>query len=590
MNTTIHDAYCLFNDNANEKISESSFRKLLKKLKYIKKAKKHTDKCELCVCGKNIEKKIKVLNSTLSNRKVGGRYKERLEKELKSNTELLNNYKKHKDDAAHQRAAMKLQIEQLKNNEVVIIFDFKANIVIDQDPEYELSRDFYQNVQRTCFGAVVYYKNGSTVKKHFYDFFSEYMIHNSYFTTKALEKLFQCNLFTKKAFENVYFWMDNGPHFRTKELFRYFVSLKERKIFKNISWDYFVEHHGKSCCDRRFSQISAMYKKYINDPNNDKVRSTLELVKCIRSMSQENLKKKINKISKKFINNSTQILLKVFKKPSTYEIVKINNFKFGYYSFKLNYNSKEKVINASFLSNENTSKIFPINIVSIKTKEKSLSAVRVQTEEENEKVLRRLSSIYKLRENFTKKKSQNNNEIIEVENELSVIEIPENQENQQSALELTDTQTSGRPLRQKVLQSVSIRKSIESTQVKYPDNATTRTPRKRKREESEISNKKQKNNTIINNNTNTIINPPKYFYPENATDRLPNSKKRKRQTNNNKNKKSKIDNNNLILASVSTAIRDEISTFAAKNPTIISNEDEVFHQVVEQLGNILLSS
>jgi hypothetical protein len=85
-------------------------------------------------------------------------------------------------------------------------------------------------------------------------------------------------------------------------------------------------------------------------------------------MCQESKKKKLKENSKQFINSSTQILLKVFKKPNNYEILKINNFKFGYYSFKLLFDEKNYVINASFLSNEITSKVFPVKIISIKTK------------------------------------------------------------------------------------------------------------------------------------------------------------------------------------------------------------------------------
>jgi hypothetical protein len=244
LNETIKESFFKFIKKYPQfKISESAFRKILKTLKHIKKAKKQTDKCELCVCGKNIEKQISSLNATLTNPKVGGNYKKRLNSELSHKTALFDNYLQHKSDAAHQLAAMKLKITQLQDNEVLIIFDFKANIIIDQDPEYQFAQDYYQNVQRTCFGVVVYFKRDNEVKKHYYDFFSDYMIHDSYFVVNALERLFTCNFFkkNKKKLHNVHFWLDNGPHFRTKQLFHYFVSLKQNKKFKQVNWNFSME-------------------------------------------------------------------------------------------------------------------------------------------------------------------------------------------------------------------------------------------------------------------------------------------------------------------------------------------------------------
>jgi hypothetical protein len=216
---------------------------------------------------------------------------------LKEKEQLFNNYQQHKADAAHQLAAMKAQVAELKDNEIVVVFDFKANMIIDQDPEYQISRDYYKNVQRTCLGAVVFYNKNNIVKKHYFEFFSDYLIHNSHFTIKALERLFESKLIKELNVQKVCFWMDNGPHFRTKSLFRYFFLLQDNKKL-NISWNYFIEHHGKSCCDRRFSFISGIYKKYINNVNNPKVTTTQQLVQCITSMCQEN-----NHNNKEYNNN-----------------------------------------------------------------------------------------------------------------------------------------------------------------------------------------------------------------------------------------------------------------------------------------------
>jgi hypothetical protein len=68
MNTTIKEAYLKFIKEYD--LSESSFRKILRQLKHIRKPKRQTDKCEMCVCGKKIESKINNLKIMLNNSKV----------------------------------------------------------------------------------------------------------------------------------------------------------------------------------------------------------------------------------------------------------------------------------------------------------------------------------------------------------------------------------------------------------------------------------------------------------------------------------------------------------------------------------------
>jgi hypothetical protein len=53
------------------------------------------------------------------------------------------------------------------------------------------------------------------------------------------------------------FWMDGGPHFKNLELFNYFQGWKNRKIFTDVEWNFFVENHGKNPYDSRFSLISS---------------------------------------------------------------------------------------------------------------------------------------------------------------------------------------------------------------------------------------------------------------------------------------------------------------------------------------------
>ena len=81
----------------------------------------------------------------------------------------------------------------------------------------------------------------------------------------CLNIVFCLDQFTAFQFENVYFWTDGGPgHFKTFELVHYFYSLQQKKIFKQVHFNYFIEYHGKSICDSHFSVLSSIIKKYEN--------------------------------------------------------------------------------------------------------------------------------------------------------------------------------------------------------------------------------------------------------------------------------------------------------------------------------------
>jgi len=62
LNTSVSDTYQAWIEKCKKsgfkKISLANFRKLISQLKFIKKPKKESDKCEICVSGRVIEKKI----------------------------------------------------------------------------------------------------------------------------------------------------------------------------------------------------------------------------------------------------------------------------------------------------------------------------------------------------------------------------------------------------------------------------------------------------------------------------------------------------------------------------------------------------
>lgn len=230
--------------------SESRYKKVLKTIPNLKKARKETDKCGICFEGKKSEKKLQQLQTR--RKRLRTKAEASQISKLRAHLRLLA---RHREENEHQRAALKQQKEELKVGEVLIHLDFKANIIINQDATTQVSKEFYQNCQRTLFGAVLYYKNNNNgpLKHVFYDLLSTCTSHNSFFVGKALQKIASHKFFRSKRFKSAAFWLDNAPnHFKTRETFYYLYTLPERcPNLKTLEWNFFIEYHGKSVCDSR---------------------------------------------------------------------------------------------------------------------------------------------------------------------------------------------------------------------------------------------------------------------------------------------------------------------------------------------------
>ena len=85
--------------------------------------------------------------------------------------------------------------------------------------------------------------------------------------------------------------MDNGGTFRTREMFAHFWKVHRSGLHVNA--DFFVEYHGKSCCDTRFSHVSSMLKEYCNDPRNPRIRTTSGLASAIETMQRKQNKSRV---------------------------------------------------------------------------------------------------------------------------------------------------------------------------------------------------------------------------------------------------------------------------------------------------------
>ena len=230
--------------------------------------------CAICVEG---EKSIKALKKPNIN-KI-------LKKQLKKQVSL---YKIHKKEFVHQRKTFNLQKESLKKGQVLLVLDFKENVKINQCPVDQISSEFYSSYQRTVFGIVMYYfdEDSLQIQKCFYDIFSDNTKHNSLFVIKASRLLNTQQSFLKHNYSDINIWMDNSPNqFKTKELFSYLCKLPV--FYDNVQWNFFIEYHGKSPYDTRFSQISNMLKLYVMNINNPLIQNTQELIQAISNQQKD---------------------------------------------------------------------------------------------------------------------------------------------------------------------------------------------------------------------------------------------------------------------------------------------------------------
>jgi hypothetical protein len=268
--------YRFKSSHPNIDIGKITFRKLCPK--EIKKARKLTDMCEYCELGRKAKAQLtKILTDFHSSCSHGSSVGEMencllfrsLNEEDKEKIQRLQKivelFEKHYEAKIRQHSAFKAQVCHLKKD-VIFVLDFKENLKLNVE-QVQLGRSFYNQPQRTMFEVIMIFKDENDEIKYFYwDFFSRCLNHNAFFVKEALSKIFKHEQFLKHNFKSIIFWMDNAKHFKNKKLVYYFCEFFE-KIFKSrvqISWNFFIEGHGKNLCDTRFSFISRLLNNYTN--------------------------------------------------------------------------------------------------------------------------------------------------------------------------------------------------------------------------------------------------------------------------------------------------------------------------------------
>ena len=393
--TEAHQRWKLMRSKLRKPVTSlSSFRKVTKSIKNLKKPKKETDKCHLCVHGKKISErylKLKKDEIAASTRA----HKRGIKRELQKLKPLYEAYCQHTKEKDHQLEKYNNMKDSLTEGKAVFCIDFKSNCVIGKNSTHEVNRDYYQNSQRSCFGVVMYYVNKKgEIKRHYFDIFSHTVSHSSWFVICALEQVFELKKVRDLNLTEVDFWMDNGPgHFKTKELFGYFFNLRKEKNIKT-RWHFFIEYHGKNCCDRRFSQISGMLNTHVKDSSNSVVKTTSDLVNVIKSEQRKTNRIRIQ--NKKEPIHSTQIKLDIPKVTHKFDL-SFENFKDEYYSFSVVLVGGSFELRASYLTDgEVVKKWSRLSLKKVKAK-KPKKGNNVPQESEAENVLEKLAEKFSKR-------------------------------------------------------------------------------------------------------------------------------------------------------------------------------------------------
>jgi len=163
----------------------------------------------------------------------------------------------HKINNNKQRKAFFESIEKLENNEAILLMDFKENIKLGGS-QREVSRIFYTKSQRTVLCIIVITNKG----RHYFDFVSEDLCHDAEFVEQSIRELIYSPEFAQYNIKQVNFWSDGGKHFRNGQLQNFYKDLFLKKVFSLVTFNYFIEYHGKNYCDSHFSVISKIIENY----------------------------------------------------------------------------------------------------------------------------------------------------------------------------------------------------------------------------------------------------------------------------------------------------------------------------------------
>ncbi len=238
--------YKLLEENPGLKLSISKFYKLVPK--YFKKAKKATDICPVCDKGKKLIKKIENLKKKYPG---GNDFINKLQEQVKL-------FQTHKEIKERQKDYYEKSLLKTTPFSCVVVMDFKENFKIGGGP-IETGQQYYRKSQISDLGFAIQYKGvDNLLKVKYFNFFSEILSHDSLFVTDCISQLLQQPFMQR--FQEICFWSDSGPHFRSAEMAHFFMKqLPSQYRGKIYFFNYFTEYHGKSLVDGHFGLLSRWF-------------------------------------------------------------------------------------------------------------------------------------------------------------------------------------------------------------------------------------------------------------------------------------------------------------------------------------------
>ena len=245
-------------------------------------------------------------------------------------TSLVQAADAHRNFARDQQKAFAEQVENVKPGRIICVVDYKAKVILGQS-SVQVGHEFYESPMRSLLGFTLFvhpddfdevkaafplelhgYRverevepeaNGGGVnqpaqapkdnrgkkrgapqpqpvrkpwKIHF-EFVFDIVSQNGWQTIAGIRALFEHPFVRALAPLGFTFWMDNGSHFKNKEVARFFSDCADFEI----SWNHFAAHHGKNVEDTRFAAVQQFFDEHCNTESGS-MRSSAEVVDVIK--------------------------------------------------------------------------------------------------------------------------------------------------------------------------------------------------------------------------------------------------------------------------------------------------------------------
>ena len=102
--------------------------------------------------------------------------------------------------------------------------------------------------------------------------------------SECMKLILDSDWFKSQQFKTVHWWNDTGSHFRCEKMAHFMMkTLPDQYKFNQVEWNFFVEHHGKSCVDVLFNALTRWYKERLTG---NPINSSLELVEFFQKKAE----------------------------------------------------------------------------------------------------------------------------------------------------------------------------------------------------------------------------------------------------------------------------------------------------------------